>query len=325
MKILILTNMSIQSASFRYRVHQYLDALTSTGMECRVMKSNSLGIRELLEIRRSDVVVIQKRLYPVLSVRSAGLTGCRIIYDFDDAVWTSPRGDRNWLTRERVESRFRCVVKCAFTVIAGNSYLASHVKKLGGTPVVIPTCIDTEYYHPVTSKLSSSEIRIGWIGSSPNHDYLRRLEGVFAELRKRHAFRLVVVSDSEYRSKTVETEWYRWTSDTELDLIHSFDIGIMPLEYDAWTLGKCAFKALLYMACGIPSVSSNVGMNAEVVTHGENGFLAATDEDWIEYLTILIEDTERRAVFGRTGRELVEKHYSKEVGARKLIEVLRGN
>jgi glycosyltransferase involved in cell wall biosynthesis len=52
-------------------------------------------------------------------------------------------------------------------------------------------------------------------------------------------------------------------------------IGIMPLEDTAWARGKCSFKMLQYMSCGIPVVVSPVGMNLEILKMGGSAADAA--------------------------------------------------
>ena len=54
----------------------------------------------------------------------------------------------------------------------------------------------------------------------------------------------------------------------------------MPMPDKVWAHGKCGFKALQYMALGIPAVVSNVGVNVDIVDHEVNGCLCETKEDW---------------------------------------------
>ena len=88
------------------------------------------------------------------------------------------------------------------------------------------------------------------------------------------------------------------------------DIGIMPLPDDQWSKGKCGFKALQYMALGIPAVASRVGVNKKIIDNGQNGFLCSTDEEWLAALTLLIEDQALRKKMGALGRKKVIDNYS---------------
>ena len=115
----------------------------------------------------------------------------------------------------------------------------------------------------------------------------------------------------------------RWTLERELEDLHGFDIGIMPMPDTEWTRGKCGFKALLYMACGVPPVCSPVGMTTDIVQDGQNGLLATTTEEWIEKLSLLVENPELRRRMGEAGRATVEDRYSLTTHAPRFLETLQ--
>jgi glycosyltransferase involved in cell wall biosynthesis len=110
--------------------------------------------------------------------------------------------------------------------------------------------------------------------------------------------------------------------DHEAADLHSFDIGLMPMPDNPWTQGKCAFKALQYMAVGIPVVCSPVGMNTEVVQDGVSGLLAGSEAEWIEKVSLLIENQGLREAMGRRGRAAVEERYSVKANFPKFLRVL---
>jgi len=114
-----------------------------------------------------------------------------------------------------------------------------------------------------------------------------------------------------------------WSLDTEVADLQNFDIGIMPLPDNEWTRGKGGYKLLQYMAVGIPCIASPVGINMELIRDGENGFLAATEDQWYEKISLLTRDQELRKKMGMRGRDFVVKNYSFEVAAPKLISALR--
>lgn len=116
----------------------------------------------------------------------------------------------------------------------------------------------------------------------------------------------------------------KWRLDNEVATLQSFDIGIMVLPDNEWTRGKGGYKLLQYMAVGIPCVASPVGINKELIRDGENGFLATTEEEWYENLSLLIDNPELRKKMGMRGRDFVVRNYSFEVAAPKLISALKG-
>ena len=64
-------------------------------------------------------------------------------------------------------------------------------------------------------------------------------------------------------------------------------------------------------------------MNKEIIQAGVNGFLANSGEEWIEKLSLLIENPVLRKKVGLAGRKTVEERYSVKVNAPKFLNILR--
>jgi hypothetical protein len=114
-----------------------------------------------------------------------------------------------------------------------------------------------------------------------------------------------------------------WAEDTEVTLIQSMDIGVMPLPDTPWTRGKCGYKLIQYMACGLPVVASPVGVNRDIVEHGVNGFLAESDDEWRAAVDALLNDADLRRRMGAAGRKKVEEQYSLQVWGPRVAQMLR--
>ena len=165
---------------------------------------------------------------------------------------------------------------------------------------------------------------LGWIGSPTTAEYLDPLAGVFRRVAERHPFILRISGAGApvvMPGVTVENE--RWSLEREIDLFRTCDIGVYPLKDDEWSRGKCGFKAIEFMACGVPVVASAVGVNREIIEDGVNGFLASTDEEWAGKLQRLISDPGLRRRLALAGRRTIEERYSLHVNAPKLAAVLR--
>jgi glycosyltransferase involved in cell wall biosynthesis len=171
------------------------------------------------------------------------------------------------------------------------------------------------------SRANEGAVTLGWIGSHSSAPYLRLLDSVLPRLASRYDLRLKVVG-GEYHCAHARVSTHEWRLDREAADLHSFDIGLMPMPDNPWTQGKCAFKALQYMAVGIPVICSPVGMNSEVVQDGVNGFLADSEAEWIEKVSLLIENPGLREAMGRRGRAAVEERYSVKVNFQKFLRVL---
>lgn len=121
----------------------------------------------------------------------------------------------------------------------------------------------------------------------------------------------------------MKLQFLPWKEETEIEDLQRMDIGIMPLMDDDWSRGKCGFKALLYMALGLPAVVSAIGVGTDIVEDGVNGFLARSESEWVEKLGGLLRDPDLRERLGREARRTVEAKYSVEANAPKLVEVFR--
>jgi glycosyltransferase involved in cell wall biosynthesis len=188
---------------------------------------------------------------------------------------------------------------------------------------VLPTPIDTERFVPQEPRLSqSARTIIGWIGNPTGVPYLDELANSLRGLAKVHDFEVHVVGGT-WECDGVKVVCRDWSRDTEVQDTQSFDIGVMPLPDSEWTRGKCSFKLIQYMSCGIPAVASPVGMNREVIREGVNGFVAGSEDEWVEKLGKLLENEGLRRRMGEAGRSLVVQEYSVKALGPRFVEVLR--
>jgi glycosyltransferase involved in cell wall biosynthesis len=188
---------------------------------------------------------------------------------------------------------------------------------------VIPSSGDIDRYLAVTYQKSKRPYVLGWTGSHTSQEHLERFAPVLARLRTRRDFELRVISDRWPDIAALPFEWRPWSAATEVAEMTHFDIGIMPMPEEAWSLGKCALKALLSMAMGLPTVCSAIGANCELIEHGVNGLLAVSDDDWLEQLGALIDDPCLRQRLGTAARRTVEERYSMQRCAGNFAQVLR--
>ncbi len=212
----------------------------------------------------------------------------------------------------------------AMTVV--NQFLKNEVFKVDREKkvFVIPTCIDTNLY-PYKKKISNSqEIILGWIGTKGNLKYLKKLEPVFETIRQRFPqAKLKIVSNDFYDSSHLSTIKKLWKLEDENEDLISFDIGLMPLNDDLWSRGKCGLKIIQYLSVGVPAVCTPVGINSDIIKDGENGFWARDDQEWVDRLTTLIANQELRYQMGLKGIETVEREYSLGVTSEKFFQVLQ--
>jgi glycosyltransferase involved in cell wall biosynthesis len=239
----------------------------------------------------------------------------KIIFDFDDAIWHMDISEGNrkfsWLKNP---GKTVSIIALSDLVFAGNNYLAAFARQFNDNVAVIPTTLDTNYHVPAIKTSEKKSLCIGWTGSITTIKHFELAVPVLKALKEKYHERIYfkVIGDSSYRNAELGIVGTAWNLENEISELHDIDIGIMPLPDDEWSKGKCGFKALQYMSLEIPPVISPVGVNTEIVTDGINGFLAKRKEEWIEKISLLIEDTQLRDVIGKKARETVMERYSVE-------------
>lgn len=278
-------------------------------------------------IKDYDLIYIYKEaalLGPALLETYISWTGVPIVFDLDDAIFLhsnySSAVNRyfRWL---KFPGKTKTICSLAAHVIAGNPGLADYSSRFNQNVTVVPTTIDTEKYTLDEAKVTADPPVIGWSGSYSTVPHLNTVRRMLTRLAEKERFRLRIIGTTSYQIDGVEVEAMPWRPETEVADLSGIDIGIMPLPDDEWARGKCSLKALQYMALGIPSVCSPVGVNPTLIQDDENGLLAATDDEWIEKLTRLLHSPSLRERLGQAGRATVEAGYSMSLHAPRVCQI----
>ncbi len=344
MKILLMLRYGSLGASSRVRYLQYLPYFQRKGWEVEVsplfsnayidalyagqsrwwsaLKGYACRLQAISRARRFDVLIIEKELFPFLPAlfeRMLARFGVPYVVDYDDAIFHLYDCHSSGWVRRLLGRKIDAVMRNAAIVVSGNEYLAQRARNAGALQVeVIPTAVDTDRYQPRRGSVNKIPV-VGWIGTPETSRYLTPLLPVFEALQKKVAVRFVAIGAraEDFCGTPVKTQ--TWTEDTEVSSIQSFDIGIMPLSDTPWERGKCGYKLIQYMACGVPVVASPVGVNKEIIHQGINGFLAKNCAEWELYLAELLENRQRRLAMGQAGRMRVVSWYSVQKQAPRLI------
>jgi len=357
MRILALTTNPIEGASTRYRVLAYVPYLEKQG--CTVdlhsfFPSKSLatvyssrkymeklnyvieGFRERLsrlKPNRYDIVLVHRELFPLglkVFLRRLCKIGAQIVYDYDDAMFLPQRQSRGLLGKLENTNSVNEIMALSNLVIAGNDYLAAYARQYNRNVMVLATAVDTEKFKLRDSSRQADHCTIGWIGSHTTVKYLYSLRSIFERLAKTHSFELKVVgADFSLSVNGFQVRQQGWSLEREVKDFQSCDIGVYPLWDDDWSKGKCGFKAIQFMAVGVPVIASEIGVNREIIEDGVNGFLAASEQGWCNKLALLLKNPDLRREIGLAGRKTVKERYSLDVNAPKLLQslqdVCRGN
>lgn len=352
MKVLFLTKYDRLAANTRYRCLQYVPYLETAGIHCDVsplLDDNYLRfkfltgrfhfttvlraylgrINKILKIRNYDAVVLHYELFPYLPPFfewMLDILGVNYVYDFDDAIFHQYDANKNPILRFLLKKKIQRVIKHSKAVLAGNRYLARYAAKTSEHISIIPTVVDPDRYwagNKGEAMHAHDTFTIGWIGSPSTVAYVKEKAQALQRFCAKYPAKLILVGSGAIELPGVPLTVREWSEESELEELKKFDVGIMPLTDDPWSRGKCGFKLIQYMACGLPVVASPVGVNEELVDHGKSGYLATTDEEWFLALEKLYLQKTMRIEMGKHGLEKVEKGYSIKVYAPKVVQILR--
>ncbi len=341
-----------RSPSQRYRFEQYFSILTNNGFEYTLaylinkeddirfygpyspllkllllLKFFLMRVKHVWQSRRYDFIFIQREAYFIggpFFERLFKIWGKPLIFDFDDAIWLPNVSQENakWGFLKYPQKTSKIISICD-KVICGNAYLEEYAKQFNQNTILIPSTIDLSYYQIDRSLREPGVVCIGWSGSGTTVPYFDEITPALIRLKEEFGDRIkfVVYGDPNYRNEALGIEGIRWSPDTEVHVINSFDIGIMPIPDTEWAKGKCSMKGLQYMALGITTVMSAVGTNKVVITPGENGELCSDLDTWYVKLKQLIESETLRNQLGAAGKLTVEKEYSSRAQSKAFLEL----
>lgn len=343
------------SPSSRFRIRQYTPDLRNAGIEVddfyrklstetvaprdskkRIRDSGWLTLKALVHesvnviyrlhdsivCNKYDVVWLSRQLiigYPSFEF----LIRKPLVYDIDDAIF---------LNGELANLQFKFAARRATAIIAGNEFLADEASRYCSNITIIPTAVDTQRWKPKADEtidvaFKADQFSIGWSGTSSSFKYFLPIE---REVKKFlcdfPAARLLFMADRfpyELKILSPYISFVKWNVESEVDFIQSLDVGLMPIADDMWSKGKCAYKSLLYAACGIPIVITPTGVNQKLLDQSDIGFGPKNPEEWYEYLSVLFSDRSLGRQLGGNGIKLIERDYSLNSCAPKIIEVLR--
>ena len=347
--MLVLQRYGRLGASSRLRILDYLPSLRANGVQADVspllddayLRALYLGRARGVEIasgywrrtaavvraRKYDLLWIEKELFPFLPAtieRFLKLIGISYVVDYDDATFHRYDAHSSRIVRSLLGRKIDAVMRNATFVIAGNQYLAERARSAGAARVeVLPTVVNLERYEIVSKGVKSDNVVVGWVGSPSTAKYLRAIRSPLAHLQREYGVRIGLIGSGPVDLPGVSLEVCDWTEEEEATQIAAFDIGIMPLPDAPWEHGKCGYKLIQYMACGLPTIASPVGANVDIVRDGETGYLAETPDDWERALRELARDESLRRRMGAAGRRRVEQHYCTAVTVSRLLAVLR--
>ena len=353
-RVLALSPIPEEGAGCRFRIAQYLPYLRDAGFDVTISsfytpeffqvvyqrgqytKKAALFLvsawrrfRELFSVGQYDLVWLYREAIPLgppIVESMIARRGIPIVYDFDDAIFLPNVSEANKaISFLKKPERVATILRQSRRVVVGNEFLAAYARQFNDAVTVIPTAVDTDRFTPRTDVAGNPdrELVVGWIGSPTTFPYLEALAGVLRDVAAAHPFTLKVSGAGRpVRFDGLKVDEVPWSLANEVNLFNTLDVGVYPLTDDQWSKGKCGFKAIQCMACGVPVVAAAVGVNREIIVDGVNSFLASTPAEWVEKIGRLLTDGDLRGRMAASGRKTIEERYSLRVTAPEIAAVL---
>ena len=359
MRVLALASYPIEAAATRFRLQQFVAPLAARGISLNIhpfLTSQQFrelyrrdaavrvaaglvnsGVRRLFDIARArtaDVILIQREamLFGPPAIEWVLTHGLRrpMVLDLDDATYVSYESPTYGAFTKTLKwfSKTNDLIKWATIVVCGNRSIADYAASKGARARIIPTVADTEVFKPVARNDPQAPLTLGWVGTHSTFPYLESIFPVLSSLAERFSFRLKIVGSGRDRITVpgVTVENLGWAMDREVQDFQSIDLGLYPIDatlYSGkWAQGKSGFKAVQYMAVGVPFVATPIGASTEIGEPGVTHFFASTNDEWYRSLERLMDDPDRRLKMGVAGRAHAVAHYGLEDQADRLAAVL---
>jgi glycosyltransferase involved in cell wall biosynthesis len=355
-KILFLVPHPIEDAGCRYRIYQFIPLLENAGYQCCVAPFSSehlfrslhsrgrtltkafhtayCSVRRLFRLaylRQFDFVVIHREVFPFLTPLLEKIVlhfGRNVIFSFDDAVYAGHHDvsvlNHPFLYRFKYGQGVDEVLRRCVHVVAGNRILGEYAQRFNPRVTIIPTVVDCNYYRYQGARTNGARpITVGWMGSRSTVSYIRLIEPALKRIAIAYhdqvQFRFY--GSPDYKPNLPACSSLPFSLASEIEDLHSLDIGIMPMPDTEWTRGKCAFKAIQYMATGAVAVASPVGVTKDLIQHDRNGLLASSLDDWFCCLSALIRDAGQRQRLAQHARITIENSYSLQIWALTFVSI----
>jgi glycosyltransferase involved in cell wall biosynthesis len=344
-----------KAASQRFRFEQYFQEMDARGMKYRVIPFLSEHVWQILylpgrfprkaaailggllrrfqllfKLKDVNVIFIHREATPIgppfFEYIASRWLKKKIIYDFDDAIWIPNYSEANsHFSFLKGYANVKHICKWAWKISCGNSYLCDYARSYNPHTEIVfnPTTIDTDRLHNQIKNQNSETFIIGWTGSHSTVRYISELIPILKKLEMEFDFQFMVISDIPPEFELKSLVFRKWNKDTEISDLLAFNVGVMPLLDDKWANGKCGFKALQYMALGIPALVSPVGVNTQIVDNGMNGFVCNSADEWENSLRLLLSNRSELERISSNTRIKIEESYSVKSNTPNFLQLFK--
>jgi len=281
-----------------------------------------------------SILFIQREIYPrrlgfiQKKILSRLINRNKIIWDIDDNILA---------INETSKAEFNLLSEKSASIIVCHQFLKDCLdKKYINKVVFLPTsdveCAEFDLESANQKRLIDypKTVTLGWLGTFNNLRFLEKiliyLDKSAGVLQKEFGKELIlrIVSDTrlEASANFIKINNILWTREVAVDELKNIHIGLMPLDDNEITKGKCAFKAVQYMGFGIPVIASDVGFNREVIEDDRCGYLIKNNRTWSEKIIQLSTNENRWVQFSNSARSKWLNDFNTDDIVKKIIKII---
>lgn len=245
-----------------------------------------------------------------------------IIYQLDDPLFVPYRSPSNgMLSYFKFFGKVKEIIKLSKVVIVNSTQIRQYAEQFNKNIWQIPSVVDTRKFSYVPRDPRTP--CVGWSGSPTTLKNLKMIELPLQTISRLGNCDLHFIGGDDPGLQGVNYTAQRWNAETEVEDLRKIQIGLVPLPDHPWNPYKFIMKTAQYMALGIVPVGTPMASNTEVIRHGKNGFLAANDHEWIDYLQQLIQDDKLRMEMSVEAVTDANAYYSLEANRPKIVEAFK--
>lgn len=319
-KILILTK-GVHASSSRERALVYRDLMKNDMLHFNHFGLSKKPVNYLKAIINApffDIVFLQRKLVPKFFFKILRILSRKIIYDFDDAVFLNTKGK---VSQSKLK-RFSYICSNSDLILAGNEFLKKHSEKFNKKTFLIPTCLDISKYKIKTYK-DKFFFDLVWIGSESTSKYLIKIIPILENANKKFKdLRIINISNVMIESQIIPIKNILWSELGQYKELRSAKVGLAPLDTSSWSKGKCAFKVLQYAAAGLPIISSDNGLNSDLIKKFKSGLLVKKENDWIKHIQILRSKQNLYKIYKKNAEHMAQK-FDINMNYKKMKKIIR--
>lgn len=247
-----------------------------------------------------------------------------IIYQLDDPLFMPYKSPSNgYFSYLKFFGKIKEIIAMSKVVMVNSTHIREYAAQFNKNIWQVPSIVDTKKFAYQPFAENPKRVCIGWSGSPTTLKNIKLVEKPLQKISEKNIADIHFIGGLDFNLENVKYTAQKWNGETEVEDLRKIQIGLVPLPENSWNKYKFIMKTAQYMALGIVPVGTPMASNTEVIRHGENGFLAANNEEWINYLSILAEDSKLRNEMSAKAAQDAQANYSLEANAPKIIEAFR--